>query len=151
MQAHDLLTDCQQGFCCKRSCNTQLPEVIEDLTIAIEINQPVDMIFFDLRKTFDSVHHQRLITILILNWIRNFLCERQQDVKAGNIFYKTTDMTSGVSQGSILGPILFIIYINDLPDCVSSSCKIFADDTKFYNFFKVKCFAKRFKFPSTLA
>ena len=70
----------------------------------------------------------------ILNWIRNFPSNRQQKVKVGNIFYKTTDVTSGVPQGSILGPILLIIYINALPDCVSSTCKIFADDTKLYNF-----------------
>ena len=50
MQANDLLTDCQHGFHSKRSCNTQLLEVIEHLTIAIEINQPVDMIFLDFKK-----------------------------------------------------------------------------------------------------
>ena len=87
---------------------------------------------------FDSVPHQRLITKLnmhgisgtILNLIRNFLSERQQMVKVGNIFSKTSDVTSGEPQGS-------------------SKCEIFADDAKLYNF-SLKCFAKIYKFTSTL-
>ena len=142
MQANDMLADCQHGYCSKRSCNTQLLEVVHDITLAIGNNQPIDIIFLGFRKAFDSVPHQQLITRLnmrgisgtILNWIRNFLPERQQKVKVGNIFSKTTDVTSGVHQGSILGPIVFIIYINDLPDCVSCTCIVFADDTKLYHF-----------------
>ena len=79
MQANDLLKDCQHGFCSIRSCNTQLLEVIEDVIIAIKNNQPVDMIFSDFKKAFDSVPHQQLITKvnmhgisrIILNWSRN--------------------------------------------------------------------------------
>ena len=142
MQAIDLLTDCQHGSHSKRLCNTQLLEVIEDPTIAIENNQPSDMIFLDFKKAFHSVPHQWIVIKLnmhdisgaILNWIRNFLSKRQQKVKVGNIFSKTSDVTNGVPQGSILGPILFRIYINNLPNCVSSTCKIFADDTTLYNF-----------------
>ena len=69
MQAIDLLTDCQHGFSSKRSCNTQLLEVIEDLTIAIDNNEQVDMIFLDLKKAFDSVPCQRLITKLNMHGI----------------------------------------------------------------------------------
>ena len=70
----------------------------------------------------------------ILNWIRNFLFKRQQMVKVDNIYYGATNVTNGVPQSSILGPILSIIYINNLPNCVSSTCIIFADDTKLHNF-----------------
>ena len=69
----------------------------------------------------------------ILNWIRNLIPERQQKVKIGNIFYNTTDVISGVPQGSIPSPMVFIIYVNNLPDCVYSTCNIFADDTKLHN------------------
>ena len=55
----------------------------------------------------------------ILNWIRNFLSERQQKVKVGNIFSRTTDVTSGVPQGGMLGSIQFLSYVMNLPDCVS--------------------------------
>ena len=77
------------------------------------------MIFLDFKKALDSVPHQQLITKLnihgisraMLNWIINFLSKRQQKVKVCHIFSKTTDVISGVPQSSILGPILFIIYI----------------------------------------
>ena len=89
------------------------------------IYQPVDMIFLNFKKAFDSVPHQRLnmrgISGTLQNWIRKFLSKRQQKVKVSNNYSKTTDVTSGVPRSSILSPILFIININDLPDCVSST------------------------------
>ena len=94
-----------------------------------------------LKKAFDSVPHERLLVKLrsygidgkLFLWIQDFLRGRQQYVKVGNSLSKTRSVTSGIPQGSILGPILFLIFINDLPDCVESICTIFADDTKAYN------------------
>ena len=84
--------------------------------------------------------HHRLFTKLkgygisgnILEWIKNFLSERKQKVVLNGSNSKWTDVTSGIPQGSVLGPILFTIYINDLPDVVQNVAKLFADDTKLY-------------------
>ena len=96
----------------------------------------------DFRKAFDTVPHQRLLSKLkqynvngpILNWINSFLSDRSQFVKINNSVSDPLKVTSGVPQGSVLGPTLFIYFINDLPNVVNNSnVKIFADDTKVYN------------------
>ena len=68
----------------------------------------------------------------VLQWIRNFLTDGEQRVVINGVASKTAPVTSGIPQGSVLGPILFLIYVNDLPDFVSSKVKLFADDTKLY-------------------
>jgi len=135
-----LYAKCQHGFRRKRSCVTQLMEVMEDLTALLDDKNPVDIIYLDFRKAFDSVPHERLlrkmsaygITGNILGWTRSFLTGRVQKVKIGDASSSDASVRSGIPQGSILGPVLFTIYINDLPECVQSSCKVFADDTKIY-------------------
>lgn len=94
----------------------------------------------DFKKAFDTVPHQRLAQKLhkygisgnICKWIVNFLKDRKQRVLVNGKASEWAEVLSGVPQGSVLGPILFIIYINDLPECVSSCIKLFADDTKLY-------------------
>ena len=138
---NQLYTNCQHGFRKKRSCTTQLLEVMEDITKLLDNKIPVDIIYLDFRKAFDTVPHERLLVKLeaygiggsIVNWIRNFLVNRHQVVRVGEEISGKIAVKSGIPQGSILGPILFTIFINDLPDSVHSSCKIFADDTKIYN------------------
>ena len=97
--------------------------------------------YFDFAKAFDSVPHQRLLSKLnsygisgnVLQWIAIFLRDRKQRVVLNGFKSSWTNVLSGVPQGSVLGPLLFLIYINDLPDCIeSSSVKIFADDLKLY-------------------
>ena len=113
---------------------------MEDLTKFIEDGHPIDIVYLDFKKAFDSVPHQRLpsklaaygITGNILKWIKDFLTNRHQRVRVGNHYSPMTEVLSGIPQGSVLGPILFTIFINDLPDCVQSCCKVFADDTKIY-------------------
>ena len=95
----------------------------------------------DFCKAFDAVPHGRLLVKLqsygitgnIYKWVEDFLKDRVQCVRVGNACSSETSVLSGIPQGSVLGPILFTIFINDLPDCVSGTCKVFADDTKIYN------------------
>ncbi len=123
-----------------RSCLTNLLETFEDITKMIDEGGGVDMIYLDYSKAFDSVPHKRLLSKLkacglsdeILKWIEEFLVGRRQQVIIGDAKSEWTSVSSGVPQGSVLGPILFVLYINDLPDNVMSEVKMFADDTKLY-------------------
>ena len=141
MEDNNFFSDCQHGFRRCRSCVTQLLDAMNDYTDLIESGDSIDVIYLDFRKAFDTVPHKRLINKLkaygvngpILDWIESFLTGRTQRVKVKNSYSDYTSVKSGIPQGSILGPLLFIIFINDLPDVVKSACKIFADDTKIYN------------------
>ena len=100
----------------------------------------IDAIYLDFQKAFDSVPHQRLLLKLkgygiqgrLLKWIENFLKDRKQSIQVDGASSDWADVTSGIPQGSVLGPTLFLIYINDLPDVVHSFVKLFADDAKLY-------------------
>ena len=135
-----LLHQDQHGFRRRRSCNSQLLEVLEDWSRWIEEGEAVDALYLDFKKAFDSVPHQRLLSKLasygvagkLWNWIAAFLQDRQQRVVIRGCSSPWAAVSSGVPQGSVLGPALFILYINDLPSVVDSSIKIFADDTKIY-------------------
>ena len=130
----------QHGFRAKRSCTTNLLETFEDWTCAADRGCGVDCIYLDFQKAFDTVPHQRLLTKLeacgvggdIGNWIAAFLRNREQRVVVDGEMSDWTRVLSGVPQGSILGPVLFLIYINDIPGQVGSKVKLFADDTKLY-------------------
>ena len=136
---HKLYAQCQHGFRNNRSCISQLLEVIEDLTVHFD-GESVDIVYLDFRKAFDTVPHQRLLVKLksygitgeLYKWIEDFLVGRTQKVRVGDTVSDTSEVTSGIPQGSILGPILFTIFINDLPEGLKNICKIFADDTKVY-------------------
>ena len=140
MNINNLFSKHQHGFMKGRSCITQLLSAIEAWTEALDDGQCIDTIYFDFKKAFDTVPHQRLAAKLkkygtskqIYNWIVDFLKNRKQRVLVNGSPSDWSDVISGVPQGSVLGPILFILYINDLPECVNSSIKLFADDTKIY-------------------
>ena len=106
----------------------------------VENGCDIDVIYFDIRKAVDQVPHQRLLSKLasygiagnIIKWIADFVSNRCQQVRVGNCNSSKADVLSGIPQGIILGPILFALFTNELPENISSQCKIFADDTKLY-------------------
>ena len=138
---NDLLSSDQFGFCKGRSCVTQLISTLYDWFEYLDQNIPVDAIYLDFRKAFDTVPHKRLLSKLqgygiqsnLLNWIGDFLSDRTQYVNVNGECSESVPVSSGVPQGSVLGPSLFIYYINDLPKICESLVKIFADDTKSYD------------------
>jgi len=141
MRQNNLLSRHQHGFLKRRSTCTQLIECLEDWTKQLENKNPTDVIYVDFRKAFDSVSHDKLLLKLeaygikgkLLDWIREFLSNRKQRVCLGNFTSNYVPVTSGIPQGSILGPLLFLIYVNDLPEIFEGvTCKLFADDLKLY-------------------
>ena len=119
---------------------TQLLTCYNDWASSRNKSTPTDVVFLDFTKAFDSVPHERLLLKLkgygiegnLLKWFRNFLTNRQQRVVVRGTFSSWTHVKSRVPQGTILGPILFLIYVNDISSNISSSIKMFADDTKVY-------------------
>ena len=108
------------------------------ITSSLDHRSPVDVIYLDLQKAFDSVPNNRLLLKVesygisgkFLGWIKSSLSDREQCVALNGYKSGWQKVLSGVPQGSILGPLLFTIYVNDLPQSISSSIFTFADDTK---------------------
>ena len=111
-----------------------------ELTEALDSNEDVDIIYLDFAKAFDKVPHKRLLKKLwgygirgkVHSWIKEFLTDRSQKVVIEGKSSDLANISSGIPQGSVLGPILFLIYINDLPDVILSFIKPFADDAKLF-------------------
>ena len=137
---HKLLNSSQHGFLKARSCLTNMLCFLEEITKWIDVGSPVDIIYLDFQKAFDKVPHQRLLLKLkahgigdsITDWIEQWLTDRRQRVVVDGEVSNWKSVLSGVPQGSVLGPILFLIYINDLDDSITSNVLKFADDTKLF-------------------
>lgn len=130
----------QHGFQKGHSCETQLFELITDLHQAVHDSLKIEAIFIDFKKAFDKVPHARLLMKLsrlnihskIITWITSFLTNRYQFVSVSGQSSALTKVKSGVPQGSVLGPILFLIYINDISKNIYSTVRLFADDCVLY-------------------
>ena len=127
----------QSGFREKHSCQTALIRLVDSWLADIDAGKYVGTVFLDFKKAFDLVDHKILLHKLKLyhfsnkavNFFESYLSNRSQIVKIENVQSEKANITSGVPQGSILGPLLFLLYVNDLPLCLSSDTDMYADDT----------------------
>lgn len=137
---NNILYQMQHGFRKQLSCETQLVEFIDDITKNLDNGQQTDCLIMDFSKAFDKVSHSLLIHKLdhygikgkTNAWIKGFLSDRTQRVVIEGVKSDIINVESGVPQGSVLGPSLFLYYINDMPDNISSTVRLFADDTIAY-------------------
>ncbi len=138
--AYSLIKNTQYGFVKGRSCLTNLLVFLEEVTSDIDRGNPVDVIYLDFQKAFDKVPHRRLMEKVkalgirgeVYNWIKDWLKERQQRVCMDGESSEWVPVSSGVPQGSVLGPLLFLIYINDIDEGIAGKILKFADDTKLF-------------------
>ena len=136
------LYSCQSGFRPRYSTETSLLNITDDWFDAIDKGNVIGLVMLDLKKAFDTVHHITLIGKLKLYdiddkcmaWFKDYLSNKSHNVSVNGILSKQADCVSGIPQGSILGPLLFIIYIDDLPNVVTGRTKVsmYADDTALY-------------------
>ena len=145
LSTHQGVSPAQHGFLSRRSTFTQLLDCLDNWTKALDERAGVDVFYLDMAKAFDTVSHPKLLAKLrkigingkFAIWIESFLSYRSQAVKIGNCISEVRPVLSGVPQGTVLGPLLFLLFINDLPNVVTNSKLImYADDAKL--FFKVR-------------
>ncbi|XP_065678154.1 uncharacterized protein LOC136093146 [Hydra vulgaris] len=136
-----LIVKQQYGFVKSKSCTTNLLDILDFISTSLENGKPVDVIFLDFARTFDTVPHNRLllklaaykISGLTIKWIEAFLKNRKQRVVLGENVSSWAEIISGVPQGSVIGPLLFVLFINYFPETLKNISMLYADDAKIMN------------------
>ena len=132
----------QHGFMPKRSCVTNLATMLHDAWDSVSTGLQTDVIYTDYSAAFQSVNHALLLHKLRLSykisgralaWLESYFTDRVQRVVVNGTCSSWTPVPSGTPEGSLISPLLFACYINDLPDAVSCNCLMFADDVKLYH------------------
>ena len=140
VEEKEIMTPFQHGFRSGKSCLTNTLETLEAWTRLLDAGIGVDVVYLDYRKAFDTVPHGRLIRKLgsmglgpeTVEWIWDFLKNRKMRVQVNGSFSSWREVCSGVPQGSVLGPLLFLLFVNDLPDWIKTNIRLFADDAKIW-------------------
>ena len=156
LDKHHILHDSQHGFRKRKSCESQLLITSHDLASILNRHSQADVAVLDFSKAFDKVPHQPLLEKLrhcnlhedVIGWISSFLTGRTQNVVVDGFSSKESPVLSGVPQGSVLGPVLFLIFINDIADSLSSTIRLFADDCLIYR--EIKCRADQIALQKNL-
>ena len=140
---HNLITKHQHGFISRHSTSTNLLECINDWTLSISNKKSVTIAYIDYKSAFDCISHPKLLLKLssygikgnLYLWIQSFLTSRSQTVRINSCYSASCPVTSGVVQGSVIGPMLFNLFINDVIDHAihNITIKLFADDIKIYS------------------
>ena len=140
--SNKLISDAQHGFISNHSTVTNLLEIMNDITLALDNKDNIDLMCIDFSKAFDSVSHNKLLLKLknygingnLLKWINSFLSNRRFSFKINNALSAEYPVTSSVPQGSILATIFFILFVNDLSTVVKTRLiKMYADDVIIYH------------------
>ena len=140
LEKNKIISPLQHGFRNGHSCESQLILTMHDIMQNFDSKQQTDLVILDFSKAFDAVPHKKLlfklskygITGNINKWIQSFLVLRKQQVIVEGESSKPCSVDSGVPQGSVLGPLLFLCHINDLPQRITSKVRLFADDCLLY-------------------
>ena len=137
---YNILTSLNHGFRSGYSYETQLIVTLSDLLQSYDQNKHTDVVILDFSKAFDTVPHDKLMYKLekygikgdFHKWLTSFLTKREMRVIREGEQSNKAVVESGVPQGTVLGPLLFLCHINDLPECVKSQVRLFADDCLLY-------------------